>query len=91
MNDWSISLNCMLSALSDITQSKGDIILRMLIGMVFIMCLMWLAAVIAGKLGKIMPNSRFFQNLQTADDENGVDESGEAESDGTENIQDTAD
>jgi len=55
--EWLMSLS-QSDALQSAADSKGDIILKTFIGMVFIMVMMWLAAIAAGKLGTKMTKLR---------------------------------
>ena len=56
MNIAAVKMNMLLNRVlstvpAEKTQTNGDIILRTLIGMAFIMVMIWLAAIIAGKIG----------------------------------------
>ena len=71
MNTAAVKLNMLLSRVlstvpAEKTQTNGDIILRTLIGMAFIMVMIWLAAIIAGKIGSRFHSGGWFAEQDEA-------------------------
>ena len=80
MNTAAVKLNMLLSRVlstvpAEKTQTNGDIILRTLIGMAFIMVMIWLAAIIAGKIGsRFHPGGWFAEQDEAGENSEDPDE-----------------
>lgn len=78
--EWLMSLQAS-DAVQSVSGDKADIILKTFIGMVFIMVMMWLAALVAGKLGtrltklrEAMEKAESEENISAAKIENNNEE-----------------